>query len=202
MPALAAPRTLLFGAACALGLSASGCARDNDVVAVRPAVRLEGGFLSSPKVLPCQEGKYGGFFNTPFTSGAAPPLVLDGTISFSLVKVTSGELDFKIAPGAKLVGKSAADVPFSADIDSDNSGCHEGYFHVNLIHGGYKYSDASPPFPFVGKVSGYYLAYASQNGVDDFEGFLGNWQAFAGTSSDGGALVGAGRWSALWQGPN
>lgn len=195
-------RTILFGAACGLALSAAACTRDNDVVAIEPTQHPEGGLQAHAQVRPCQAGRYVGSFNTPFSSGSAPPLVLDGTISFSLVKVTSGELDFKISNGAKLVGKSADNIPFSADIDSDNSGCQEGYFHVNLIHGAYTYSDASPPFPFVGKVSGYYLAYSAQNGVTDFEGFLGQWEAFAGNSSDGGALVGAGRWSALWQGPN
>lgn len=179
----------------------AGCATtEPDVVATEQSARNDGS-LTIPTITACRAGKYDGTFSNRTGADAAPVSTLKGNISFSLVRVSSGEF-YQISNGAKLDGKSDSGDTFSADIDSDNGACREGQFNVHLVNGEFRLpvpdGSAAPTasFPFVGMVEG---VYASR---PEGEGFIGYWQAYWPNYRDGGAPIMHGVWSATWSGAN
>lgn len=196
------PRVLVMAALGASVLAPACSPADPDVVANRQTLRPDAGLPPLPTFPFCRAGNYVGNFNSRSNDGVAQGLSLTGTISFSLVQVQSGELDFKVQSGARLQGMSVQGQPFSADIVSHDASCREGHFRVNLVRGGFTYSETAQPFPFVGIVDGHY--YLVRDGADGggSEGFIGSWQAFAGNVIDGGVPLGHGDWIALWFAPN
>jgi len=162
-----------------------------DVVATRAPAREDGGAFSFTELHTCLAGRYGGSFASSSADGGFAS-TLKGLISFELVKQGSGEF-FSVATGEKLEGKSEQGDQFSADIDSDNSGCREGQFTTNLINGAYTPVGTTNQYPFNGTVEGKYLA--SEGSADGF--FLGTWASFF---LD--VKIAEGRCTAIWFGPN
>ena len=191
-------QALVVAVVCALA-SVVGCANTQpDVVAVRETARPDGSF-APPVIRPCRAGNYSGVFNSRSGADAGQVSVLNGVMSFSLVKVMSGELDYKVSSGATLDGKSIiGNETFTAGIDSDNSGCYEGHFHVTLVDGLFNLAPGAQPYSFVGKVQGDYVKSASSGD----EAFFGSWQAFPADAPDGSSPILQGDWSAIWTGPN
>ena len=190
-----------FYAMCATLIAAlAGCAStEPDVVATQESVKPDGNLPPIPIILPCQGGRYTGTFANLAGTDTAPTSTLNGTMSFSLVQVASGTGEFfKIQNGAKLAGKSAQGDTFSADIDSDNSGCHEGRFNVTLANGLFRVRGADAgTLQFGGTVDGVYTAYKGQQGE-----FSGSWRVYWPTYRDGGTPFLHGGWTATWSGAN
>lgn len=173
-----------------------GCATpEPDVVATRVPAHKDGGGFSFTELHMCREGRYGGSFASSSNDGSFAS-TLKGPISFELVRQGSGEF-FSVTPGEKLQGRSEQGDQFSADIDSDRSGCREGQFNVELIHGRYTPVGTTSEIPFDGKVEGKYVVSADDAGFSSQEGFfLGRWKSFF-----AGQKVAEGSWAALWFGP-
>lgn len=179
----------------ALGACATA---EPDVVATQiPAHKDGGGAFSFTELHTCREGRYGGTFASSSNDGSFAS-TLKGPISFQLVRQGSGEF-FSVTPGEKLQGSSEQGDQFSAEIDTDKSGCREGQFSVQLVNGAYLPVGwtSSRPIDFTGNVEGKYVVSVSEGGFAGEEGFfIGTWVSFF-----GGARVAAGGWSALRFGP-
>lgn len=162
-----------------------------DVVATQQSQRPDGGFHDLAKVHACRAGSYQGTFSSVAGADAATISTLKGLISFELIEEPSGEF-LRVNNGEKLQGASEQGDSFSADIDSDNSGCKEGVFTVNLKNGVYVPAGSVAQYTFYGNVNGVYLA-TMVNG-QHFEGFLGAWEAF--WPLDPNNPIARGQWSA------
>src|SRR5262245_31552660 len=140
-----------------------GCATSEpDVVATRVPAHKDGGGFSFTELHTCREGRYGGSFASSSNDGSFAS-TLKGPISFELVKQGTGEF-FSVTPGEKLQGSSEQGDQFSADIDTDRSGCREGQFNVQLIHGRYTPVGTTSEIPFDGTVEGKYVTSVSDGG--------------------------------------
>jgi hypothetical protein len=166
-----------------------------DVVATRVPAHQDGGGFSFTELHTCQEGRYGGSFASSSNDGSFAS-TLKGPIAFELVKQGNGEF-YSITPGEKLQGSSEQGDKFSADIDSDKSGCRVGQFTVELIHGAYTPVGTTNEYQFTGTVTGKYVVSANDGGFTNEGGFfLGSWQSFV-----LGVKIAQGNWSAVWFGP-
>jgi hypothetical protein len=161
-----------------------------DVVATQVPARKDGGSFSFTELHTCLEGRYGGSFASNSADGGFAS-TLKGSISFELVRRGSGEF-LSVKTGDKLEGHSEQGDQFSAEIDSDNSGCTEGNFTTQLINGAYTPVGTTNQYPFKGTVEGKYLASDSADGI-----FLGTWASYF---LD--VQIAEGSWTAIRFGPS
>jgi hypothetical protein len=188
-------RVVRLLAALALGPLLGACATpEPDVVATQVPARNDGGAFSFKELHMCREGRYEGNFASNSADGGFAS-TLRGPISFELVKQGSGEF-FSVTHGEKLLGSSEQGDKFSADIVTEESGCSEGQFAVQL-DGLYTPIGTTNEFPFTGTVKGKYLASDGDSDSVEEGFFLGKWQSFF-----LGDMIAEGSWSALWFGPN
>jgi len=195
-----------YWAVFSVAVSLAGCASSEpDVVATTKSLTPDGS-LHPIRILPCQPGRYTGTFANVTGSDSTPTSTLNGTMSFSLIKVPTNSGEFiKVQNGAKLEGRSAQGDTFTADIDSNNGSCVAGQFNVKLINGLFwlPLPDSSPnnSLPFEGTVDGFYVGSGDAS-IDEQGEFTGHWRAYFPTYQPGATPFVYGGWTATWSGAN
>lgn len=189
--------------ASALGVLASGCANEDDVVATQRSDGLssDGGLVEPPPRPPeCQAGQYKGALNAAqgalSASDAGIKISYSGSIDFAITESLSGE--FKLNDDtAALSGMGNDGSSFNAEIHGGE--CDEGQVQATLENGTYTfYTDAAKTqtmtYDFRGSITGLYTLQVNKVANADLSGFVGTWNTVLKTPY--GDLVVSGTWSA------